>query len=260
MTPTDVPDALDLPPRRRRADACLSDRALDALALEELPVEARAAAETHLAACAACAAARDALAGDRAAYLARADVPTLAADALARAASARRPRFLSRLSTVLGVATAAAAAVLVLSPRPHGTGTRTKGGFSLTTYVQHAESPGQGTLHAGEPVHPGDKIQFRVGADVRGYLAILAVDAAGAVSVYYPPGADAEPIGPGRDLPLATAVELDDTLGGETVIALLCRRPMAVAALAAAVRDGDAELPCVRLEHHLDKSRPPPRP
>lgn len=259
--------------RRRRGPECASDLLLDRLALGELAEAERHRLEGHLAACAACASAGAALAADRARFLAEANVGALAADALSRVAG--RPRglraLLARLALPVTLA-AGAAAALALWARPEAT-TRTKGSpFSLALYVLHEGATG-GVVHGGEPLHPGDRLQFRYNGEA-GHLAVVSIDAEAKVSLYYPPGPEAEAIPSGHDVPLRSAVELDGTLGPELLIAVRCARPVPVARIleaaqrsleraraagVAPVEVGPLDLPCDEARHRLSKAPRPDR-
>lgn len=267
----DRPSLLDAG-RRRRGPECVSDLSLDRLALGELGASEAAAVNGHLASCADCAAAGARLGEDRTLFARESNVANLAADALMRAE--RRPsrrgwRWLLAPAGLL----AAGAAALVMFVRPESA-VRTKGEFSLSPYVLHAERDLAGTLHLGEPLHPGDRIQFRYNGARAGHLAIVSVDATGEVSTYYPPGDLAAPVEAGQDMPLVSAVELDGTLGAEVIVGVRCERPTAVAEIAAAARKaaaaarargasptdlGPLGLPCAETRHQIAK-QPRPRP
>jgi hypothetical protein len=225
--------------KRRQQPECLSDLVLDQLILEEGSAEERARALAHLGACPACEGAREALAAERARFLTEANVPALAADALARAGNAPAPgparSWLRRLLGPLGLVAAAGVAAMLLFPgRP---GFTPKGGFSLSAYVRHAEGAAEGTLHTGEALHPGDRLRFQLGGAGEGYVAVVSVDAAAKISVYYPQGAGAAPWKSGSaGEPLPSAVELDRTLGHEVIVAVRCASPFEVSALVASVR------------------------
>ncbi len=269
---TEEPFVLSDAARRRRSPECASDLALDQLALGELSGADQTRLSAHLRACPSCSQAQVAIAASQRLFLAQENIGALASDALGRAERERatfRPwAWVTRLALPLALAAGAAAVVLW----PAEQETRTKGGFSLSTYVLHPEAGNRGVLHAGEPVHPGDKLQFRYQGH-RGYLAIVAVDAVGKVSVYYPPGPVAEPVEAGRDL--RSAVELDDVLGPEVVVALRCAEPVAVAQVVAAAKQAverarlaaqtptaidELGLPCIEMRQKLDKvGRPTPR-
>ena len=309
--------------RAAKSADCLSQAALDRLALGETSGVERDRAQAHLATCAPCAEMKAFLDRDRAAFLIEANVDALAADALARAsalgatgAATFGPVPWWRKVVPALTLFAAATAALVLMPRstrdhssPGDSGLTAKGGFGLAVYVLHtggaatAPAPGErGVLHLGEALHPGDRIRLQLsgGADDRDpggrHPMVLAVDQTARVSVYFPPQAATPslsvtasskgaavmaPSGPGIDLGepgadadknpppgqlLPTAIELDDTLGRETIIALNCRAPvtldMAQAALRNAivsgtagttVKAGDLGLACQQARYVIEK-------
>jgi hypothetical protein len=263
--------------RRKRGPGCVSNLTLDRLAGDELAAAERAAVTAHLTGCTDCARAAEALAADRTAFAAEAALPTLAADALAR--SQRRPvvrswrALLGRRALVFLAPTAllgaATALFLVAGPQP---GTRTKGDFSLSPYVLHPESGTAGERHLGEPLHPSDRLQFRYNGAQAGYLAVVAIDSAGKVSLYYPPGATAAAVPAGREISLESAVELDGTLGREVIIGVRCEAPLPVARVVSAARAGveaarargvaptdlgPLGLPCVETRHQITKLAAP---
>lgn len=270
MSANERPNALDAG-RRRRGPACASDLVLDRLALDELDASERPALEAHLAACADCAAANARLIDERAAFAREAAVPNLAADALVRSQKKEDSdwRILWRRFFLPLGAIATIAVVTLVAGRP---GTRTKGEFSLSAYVLHPESTSNGSLHLGEPLHPGDRLQFRYNGARAGHLAIVAVDEAGRVSLYYPPGPSAAPVPAGHEIQLSTAVELDATLGREVIVGVRCDAPLSVDAVlsatrhaveearrrgAAATEMGPLGLPCAETRHQIAKQ---PRP
>jgi hypothetical protein len=277
MSASDRPDPLDGQPaikRRSQGPTCVSDLTLDRIALGETNDQERAAVSAHLAACPACTRASEALAAERAAFAHQAAIPNLAADVLARSQRETRRvwkhvllrRMVLPLAMGLGVF-----AISLMRTKPE---TRTKGEFALAPYVLHPESSAAGTLHLGEPLHPGDKLQFRYSGGQAGYLAIISVDATGEVSLYYPPGAAAVPVAAGRDVALETAVELDGTLGREMIVGLRCASALPVETIRAAARKAASEarargaaptelgglgLPCVETRHQIEKrARPAP--
>jgi hypothetical protein len=254
--------------RRRRGPDCASDLSLDRLALGELGAEERTALAAHLSGCADCAAANARLAEQRALFDRQELIPNLAADALMRAQSQRRRTWRWLVAPLGLVAASAAAFALFVTPAPES---RTKGEFSLSPYVLHAESASAGALHLGEPLHPGDRLQFRYNGGKAGHLAIVSVDATGEVSVYYPPGPMTAPVEAGNDIPLTSAVELDETLGREVIIGVRCEKPTAVAEIAGALRKavdtarlrgvsvtepGPLGLPCAETRHLIVKQPP----
>jgi hypothetical protein len=260
--------------RRRRGSGCLSDLTLDRLEAGELASPEAAAAAGHLSVCGACAEARASLSQARHQFLAQQNLPALAADALARASQTGnlrgRPRWRS-LVAVLGLGAGAAAAVVLYGP----TGQvqvedryRTKGSLTLGVFVQHPEAGGDGKLHLGEALHPGDRLRFKVTSDRPGHVAILGIDRAGTVSVYHPQAAGsgaqagaaatASPLAARSEVPLPTAVELDDTLGDEVVLAVRCADPLPIGDIVAAARkgagaDGALALPCAQARYRITK-------
>ena len=276
--------------RRRRDDGdCLSDHSLDRLQAGELGADEAASVKAHLSRCAGCAGAAAALDTHRQQFLAQ-DLSALAADALARAGAtapvvatrAARWRF---LLPVFGVGLAAAGALLLVpglreaaAPGETADDTfRSKGGLSLSLYVQHPEESGEGKLHTGEALHPGDKLRFKVSSERAGHLTVLAVDQQGTVSVFHPQRGSAEtasaalaPIAARSEGPLPTAVELDDTLGEEILVAVRCAEPRPVAEVVAAARAaftgkqgagtapaaGPLALPCAEARYRITKTGP----
>src|SRR5207253_944057 len=93
-----------------------------------------------------------------------------------------------------------------------------------------------------------------------GYLTVVSVDAAKKVSVYYPPGPNAERVEAGHDVPLRSAIELDETLGRETVIGVRCDEARSVAEVVAAAQRGAALGPgCDEVRLELEKTARTPR-
>jgi hypothetical protein len=267
--------------RRCGPESCLSDLALDRLGLPECTAEERERAQAHLATCRACAQAAAALDGDRNRFLTEADVPALARDALARAERAPdRGAWQRWLAPVLGLGLAAAGLMFWLRPGDRaglpagGDGLSAKGSFAVELYVKHAERGGEGRLHLGETLHPGDHVRLRLTGGAA-YAAVLAVDTTGRVSVYHPAGgAQAAAAEPG-ELPVRGAIELDETLGTEVLLAFSCAQPVDVATLVAAVQQatdrarvahdpadavGSMKVPCDISRYRIQKGTSPPQP
>lgn len=156
----------------------------------------------------------------------------------------RAPAPVTRLKaarTVAGLVAALAAGVLALAwwqearVRPMESDGRLKGqGFAVTLVVKRQS----GEVEHAEPgvrVSPQDAVRFVLSSRRAGYYAVLGVDAAGKVSRYYPDpeagGAALAVLGEGRGQLLAGSVILDDTLGPEVFIAVLCERDLGVKAL-----------------------------
>jgi hypothetical protein len=152
-----------------------------------------------------------------------------------------------------GIATsfAVAATLLLLTTRvpplpPAPEGERLKGAaLSLGVYVRR----GSGVVVAAQSpaaVAPGEQIRFEVTSSQPGFLGIVGLDAAGAVTPYVASGGRLRKLGAGRQL-LDGSILLDDTLGPERLIAVWCKddratRDIVEAARAALDRAGpDAE-------------------
>jgi anti-sigma factor RsiW len=260
--------------RRSKGPGCVSDLIVDRYLLDELPSGERQTVAAHLATCRTCADVCASFEADRKLFAGEA-VAALAADALARPVQPPRrglDLWLRQLAfPALAVTAAAAGLALVWRPASE---TRTKGGFSLSSYVLHPDRGSTGSLHQGEPLHPGDRLQFRYNGVKGGYLAVVSVDATGSVSVFYPPGTTAAPVLAGHEVALQSAVELDDTLGRELVLGLRCDGPVALADVVNAVRQAAAAarasgaapteiaplgLPCDETRHMIAKTQRPGR-
>ena len=206
---------------RSRPESCLSDLQLDRLVAGELAAEV---ARAHLSSCAACRARVAELRRELAAF----DVPApwQAAPAPARARRSRRWIGAGALATFA----AAAGLVLMLVHAPPPPPVRLKGGLVLELVARRSSGAVELVL-PGAPLAPGDAVRFRVSSDRAGYLAIVGIDAARAVTPYAPADGDARAFGPARDALLDGSIILDETLGAERVVALLCPRALPVSAI-----------------------------
>jgi hypothetical protein len=136
-----------------------------------------------------------------------------------------RPRT-SRIATIGAAVTALAAvfALVVGWPRAHtGRGAhviepaeRTKGRALAGFFVAHAGDIRRGSVH--ETVSPGDRLQLFTTSTTPAWFAVISVDARGTRSVYIEPRV----IEPGTERLLPLSLELDDSLGGETLTAIFC--------------------------------------
>jgi hypothetical protein len=264
-----------LPPIQARADGCLSDLRLDRLMAGELG-DGDAEARGHLQGCPACAA-RFAILEDERARFVTAMPPLRAARevrdeaSVTAPASARRgiagaaPRPQRWLWPSMGAALAAAAAATLLfratppaqdvpdagagiiqvpgpAPAPAGAGeTRAKGAAHIGFYVKRGASVVRGG--PGEVLHPGDTLQLVYTATSASFLAVLSVDGAREVSVYFPDGSRAAPVEAGQEVQLPASTVLDATLGTETLHALFCDAPIDLAPVRAAFEAAPAAPP-----------------
>lgn len=217
-----------------------SQLALERHALSELPRGARAELERHLADCPRC---RDRLAALRAdderfaAGPGQGPALDRALDALAAAAAPPRPRRLRRATLAAGaLAMATALAILVWPAPPRDLDGRRKGGGVRLEVVRRTPAGAQQWLERDPRVHPGDAIRFRVSSPTAGYVAVLGLDAVGAVSAYAPAGEAPQPLAAHQPTTLDGSILLDDTLGAERLVAVVCPAPRPLAELVAQAR------------------------
>ena len=222
-----------------RSTECLSSLRCDQLLNGEL--EDPQATEAHCASCQRCAARLAAHRRERASFL----VPL------------RQPR----RHQAWMIWTASAAAVvglwLVLAPRrPETEDTRSKGKSTIGFYVKHGDAVRRGS--AGEVVFPNDALNFTASTDRPCYVAIVSIDRARKVSLYYPDGATAARLQAGQDQVLPLGVVLDDTLGSERIHGVFCDRAVPVEQLEAALVPGAAwPSGCVVDSVTIEKQRAP---
>jgi hypothetical protein len=201
---------------------------LERLAAGELPEPERALHAAHAAACERCRA-RGAQITDDARDFAR-DID-IARDVAAIVAASRAPR----IRMIVASATAALACVAVvvmLARRPDDVPTeRPKGEVSFE--VIRRDLHGRvGDVASGDRLRPDEAIRFRVTVHEPGYLTILGIDAARAITPY------ATTLAVARETPLLVAgsIILDATLGPERIVAVVCDWPVPPAVLIAGAR------------------------
>jgi len=180
----------------------VSELAIDRMLADEVaPVEA-VALRDHAAGCARCAARlADALAVQRQFARTRPALPV--------------PR--TRRAPVYAAVTALAAglAIVLAWPRHQAPEVRTKGTAIVGFFVAHG-----GEVRHGSPrevVSPGDRIELYTTTTEPAWLAVIGTDVNGR-SVYVEP----QRIEPGRERVLPLSIELDATLGDETVAGVFC--------------------------------------
>jgi hypothetical protein len=201
----------------------VSDLTWDRLHAGELASALAERAREHAAICRSCEARRTALEDAHRRFAASA--PRL------RMARSARPAMVWR---VIGPVFAAAAVltVLVWFGGDERGGTRTKGGFVVTAF---AGRDGDAVpLGAGDPVFPGERLQLSYSAASAGHLAVIAIDGAERVGVYFPAdGSTTWPAAAGHRIALPASTELDHVLGNERLWIVFCDRSMALAPLVA---------------------------
>jgi anti-sigma factor RsiW len=245
-------------PWSERPDGCASDLVLDRLVVGELRPSEAGAIRGHARGCAGCAARLAAFEEGKATFDAAPARLTLPAGPPATPAWRR-----------LWIVPAAAAVVSALllfvvlerrdAPGPDAAaGTRRKGGgAAFRLHVGRAGAVLR--VVAGDVVHPGERLQLTYSSDEPGFVAVLARDGAGAVSVYFPVGAaTAWPAPPGQDRPLPASTMLDGVLGLETIFALHCADPIEIEPVRARLAAGATGFPrsCTVEELSLEKREP----
>lgn len=243
---------------RKRPETCLSDLTLDRYVAGELLSER---ARDHLCRCTACSARATEIQTEAASF------PRIPGDveALARRSSkAIRVRVLFRTASA-GVALAAAAVLLLSVAHREPSGQRAKGAdVALAVFVRHANAEVD-QLAPGGKVSPGESIRFAVTTRRSGHVKVFGIDQAQAITPYAPLGSGMTQVSRGRDLLLDGSIILDETLGPERLVVLLCPDPVdfaaveRVAARALRAADGDPrkvgrlDLPCSQGTLMLEK-------
>lgn len=232
---------------------CLSDLRLDRLVAEELGDNERRATAGHLYCCQRCRARFNLLSAENLEF-SRLALPLHGNGASVSADPPGRRQVRPRRWPVAGALAAVAAGALGIVLIQFGArdeaddlGLRSKGeaGFGYFVLRQGAVLAGQ----AGQPLFPGDAIQFVHTAPQAGFLAILSLDGRGKANVYYPNGPAAAPVEVGQRRPVPQSTILDASLGRETIYAFYCRSPVLIEplrlALASKQRDFHPPKDCV---------------
>ena len=157
----------------------------------------------------------------------------------ATSSASRSRRWAGIFSASVGLA-AAAALLLIGKPDP-GERSKGAGGFSLGMYVQHGADVRR--AGPGEEVHPGDAVRFAVSSRESGYAAVLSLDSANHASIYFPMEARAAAVPAGSDVALPLSTRLDNTLGEETLLGLLCISPVELEPVRQGLERGPVQLP-----------------
>lgn len=88
-------------------------------------------------------------------------------------------------------------------------------------HVWRVAGPAREPVLPGAELTEGDRLEFAYDAIGWSYVYVASIDAQGTVSAYYPAdGARSLAIAPGIGLPLPGAVELDDFVGAEMLVAI----------------------------------------
>jgi anti-sigma factor RsiW len=208
----------------------LSSLQLDALALDALPADTRAAASEHLAACATCRAHAEELATLRSHFTVK---------VLPRTAPALRrpPAWRSAWRWVVPLLAVSAAVLVVLHPPAEdGPAYGVKGGTTLQLFAHRGERTWK--VEQGEELAPGDQVRFRVEGGGLPYVLLVSVDGAGQVNTYHPFGGARSALLPdGALVEIAGSVVLDTAPGPERLFALFSREPLAFDTVLPALRE-----------------------
>jgi hypothetical protein len=227
--------------------ACLSELRLDRWVAGELNGPERGDVESHVRGCRRCATRQEARQLERRQFQETAPpLPFQARPAAAVVEDAalvtrKRQGFFSRKWPLFGAGAAlavalAAAFILVpwaLSPCCSETiQIKGKGSRRVRFFVHDGVAGTVREGESGETVHPGDRIRFAFNHDALGdrRVAVLSRDAAGKVSVYFPDGVrqTAPPPPSSADGLIAYSIQLDETLGPETLYAVYCTGAVAL--------------------------------
>lgn len=219
---------LELHTLRAGRPDCPSDFALDRLHAGELPPEEANKLERHVAGCADCGAR---MAERRAGFSALEGVDPRAMLARIRTGleaperaplSSRLVRWVRRLLGPAAVLATAAIAFLVINGRQiEPGGTRMKGSLALHVFRLQGERSAE--TSSGDTFAPGDRLRFVVDLPTEGHVAVLGVEASGALYTAWPLDPELPTrMRAGKGLELPGAVALDEQPGRETLYLVLC--------------------------------------
>ncbi len=213
---------------------------LERYAADDLPAAERSSLSTHLDACERCTTALTALGRDEEAFKSEVAYAAFRVAHEARREArprARRPWRLSWLTPAVAAlaATSAAALVVVTSaPSPDAPTVRLKGnGVALSLLVK--EDAGVRPASPGEALGAGTTVQLQYDAGENTHVALLGLDAAGAVNVYFPEKGERlarVPAGPRGAFDFG--LDLDGK--GERFFAVFARGPQLLLPIVEAVR------------------------
>jgi hypothetical protein len=218
--------------QRKLEDAalpCPSDFTLERLRQGEL--EKASPAGGHLGGCPSCQARLRAM-----------DAPPLSLDLAAvwRAAGSARPRPWSALRWLrswwaLGGAAVSAAAVLLVVSQVRPPDIQRKGSPFTLALVARTPDGSVRRIDPGAPLRAGDRLRFEVSTTwSEAQVALISVDARGAVSALVPAGGATVTVSGGQRRLLDGAVELDEAMGPERILLVGCPRPLAVTTVTSA--------------------------
>lgn len=229
----------------------LSSETIDLLLLSALNADETNQAKQHLDACGECKQRWQELNDDKQRFEQYVFARTLPA-VEARVAKERGGFFQRfKFAFLVPVAGLAAAFAVVAATGP---GTQTeddlyvgiKGQPTLELYAQRGDG-GSFAVASGVALQPSDRLRFVVNPAGSKYVIVASHDGDGVFSVYHPFGAQVSlPVAdPKAKLELPGAVELDNTLGTERVVAVFSDEPLTAAQVEAALKS-DAKNPSLK--------------
>jgi len=232
----------------RRGELCVSDYEMDRLLVGELDNAEADAVRTRIEGCAHCAGRFEAL------EQSHGDLRL----------PAHRFAALPARSTVwagVGALAMAAAAIFMVQRAETGSDTgviRLKGSdrFGYTIVAPDGRVRGDETSGVAAP---GDELQWHFRTVRDAYVAVLARDEGGRVSIYFPEEGITAPVVGGAERVLPIAIRLDSGLGEEDVVGVVCTEPTRLEILQAAVETNTDEPPpsCKLYEYTLTRKQAP---
>jgi len=115
-------------------------------------------------------------------------------------------------------------ALVTLWERPDTPRIRLKGGLSAAMFAQRGER--QWKVTGEQWLQPGDEVRFVFNSPQPGYLYVVGMDAARKVNLYEPAGNKPRRVPRGQKQEVPGSIVLDETLGHERVLVLICPTPV----------------------------------
>ncbi len=207
------------------------ERIVDGEQLDEI-------ASAHLDSCAACTARHSAIVADSAVALPPLRLAAPAAEPVAEAPAPQHDNVIPFRQgrswwSAAGGLLAAAAAVLFLvnvSPTDSLPDRNPEDNFTirgselpeLDLEVYRSDADDITRISSDDVVFPGDRLGFRVGSEADGHFLILGIDSTGSAYPCYPTDGSSAAIQHGKPAEVPGAINLDDTLGIERLVAVRC--------------------------------------
>jgi hypothetical protein len=151
----------------------------------------------------------------------------------------RAPAWIAAGGTLVAIAVTLMLVIQVDQTSTQALDGRRKGGGVDLGLIRRTPAGRIDPIESGSKVSPGDAVRFRIITPHAGYVGVLGLDAAQVVTAYAPDAPTLPPIAAGTPVVLDGSIILDDTLGPETMIAVVCDAPRPVASL---IAEGQAAL------------------